>query len=188
MLIAAADYLPHAQSAEGKIPHMYLDTVGVVTVGIGHALATPTSAIALPFILRTTGQPASPAEITADYASVKARPAGLVASHYKAFSRIFLSEAAIADLFVRDMDDFLPGLTAAIPDLANFPRTAQLALIDMAFNLGVHGLVSKFPRMIRCVSDRNWSEAARECRRPQLGEERNRLVEAWFAEAGGHYA
>ena len=180
MLIKPADYLPHANLAEGNIPHMYLDTVGVVTVGIGHALATPAAAAALPFVLRATGQPAGAAQIGADYARVKTQPSALIASHYKAFGQTHLSETTIADLFAQDMNQFLPGLAAAIPGFADFPKTAQLALVDMAFNLGVRGLVSKFPKMMRFVSARDWTGCARECRRPQLNEGRNRQVAAWF--------
>lgn len=183
MLIKPTDYLPHAKLAEGNIPHMYLDTVGIVTVGIGHALATPDAAAALPFIMRAAGQPAGPAQIAADYASVKAQPSGMVARHYRAFSRTLLSEDAIANRFAQDMNEFLPSLATAIPGLADFPMTVQLVLVDMAFNLGVRGLVSKFPKMMCSVSARDWTGCARECRHPQLSDDRNQQVAAWFVDA-----
>lgn len=185
MLIVPTDYLPHAKLAEGSISHMYLDTVGVVTVGIGHALATPAAAASLPFTMRATGQPASPAQIGADYASVKAQPADRAANFYETFSQTNLTDSAIADLFSQDMGKFLPGLVTAIPGFADFPSAAQLALVDMAFNLGIGGLLSKFPKMMSSASVRDWTGCARECRRPQLNDDRNRQVAAWFTSAAG---
>ena len=41
---------------EGKIPHMYLDTKGLVTVGVGYLLATVVEAQKLPFIVDKTGK------------------------------------------------------------------------------------------------------------------------------------
>lgn len=183
MLIVPTDYLPHAKLAEGNISHMYLDTVGVVTVGIGHALATPAAAASLPFTMRATGQPASAAQIGADYTSVKTQLAGRAGSFYETFSQTVLTDDAIADLFGQDMNRFLPGLVSKVPGFADFPRAAQLALVDMAFNLGVSGLLSKFPKMMRFVSAHNWAGCATECRRPQLSDERNRQTIEWFADA-----
>ena len=39
---------------EGKIPHMYLDTKGYVTVGIGHLLKDVAAAQKVPFLVRNT--------------------------------------------------------------------------------------------------------------------------------------
>ena len=44
---------------EGCISHMYLDTVGKVTVGVGNMLPTAEAAVELPFIDRDTGASAT---------------------------------------------------------------------------------------------------------------------------------
>ena len=41
----------HIKHGEGSINHMYLDTVGKVTVGVGNMLPSIESAQALPFVL-----------------------------------------------------------------------------------------------------------------------------------------
>lgn len=183
MQITPDDYLPYAKEFEGSIPYMYLDTAGVVTIGIGHALETPAEATAIPFTLRASGQLASAAQIDADYVGVKAQPSGQIASYYKPFSQTGLGDDGIADLFRQDLGEFLPTLAARVPGYAEFPATAQLALLDLAFNLGVNGLLTKFPKMMAFVTQRNWAGSAGQCRRPQLGDQRNQQVAAWFQSA-----
>lgn len=48
---------------EGKVPWMYLDSKGLVTVGVGFYLKDVTQAQALPFINMSTGNPATADEI-----------------------------------------------------------------------------------------------------------------------------
>jgi GH24 family phage-related lysozyme (muramidase) len=59
--------------SEGYVEHMYLDTKGLVTVGIGNMLPSVAAAQALPFVNRSTGNRATADEIAADYASVESQ-------------------------------------------------------------------------------------------------------------------
>ncbi|MBM3597559.1 MAG: hypothetical protein FJX35_05050 [Alphaproteobacteria bacterium] len=183
MRITAAAYLPFARDFEGSVPHLYLDTVGVVTVGIGHALESVEEATDLPFTAGPHGPKASAAQIEADYLRVKAQPKGRTAGFYRRFSQIVLADAAIADLFVADADDVLADLARRIPEFDTLPAPAQLALLDLALNLGVRGLLEGFPRMLGCLARRHWAGCATESRRPQLGDARNRQVAAWLRAA-----
>ena len=180
MRITPADYLPFARSFEGAIPYLYLDTAGIVTVGIGHALETAGEAAVLPFVLGAGGARATTAEIEADYAAVKALPKGRVAAFYRPFSRTVLGDDAIADLFTTDLNDFLAELGRKVAGFDELPRGAQLALLDMAYNLGVRGLLEGFPRMMNCLARHDWSGCARESRRPQLSAARNQQVADWL--------
>ncbi len=54
------------KNGEGCISHMYLDTVGKVTVGVGNMLPTADAATALPFIRTGSGNNATENEIRAD--------------------------------------------------------------------------------------------------------------------------
>lgn len=42
-------------------------------------------------------------------------------------------------------------------------NTRQSALLDMAFNLGLAGLVNGFPKMIACIQADDWIGAAAQC-------------------------
>jgi GH24 family phage-related lysozyme (muramidase) len=55
---------------EGKVTHMYLDSKGFVTVGVGHLIKDLTSAQKLNF-KKSNNMPASKDEIKADYDAVK---------------------------------------------------------------------------------------------------------------------
>ncbi|MFT7186732.1 MAG: GH24 family phage-related lysozyme (muramidase), partial [Pseudohongiellaceae bacterium] len=49
----------HIKHGEGSINHMYLDTVGKLTVGVGNMLPNSGAASELPFILEDSRKPAS---------------------------------------------------------------------------------------------------------------------------------
>lgn len=42
-------------------------------------------------------------------------------------------------------------------------ETRKSVFLDLAFNLGVSGLVRGFPKMIKCAATGDWDEAAVEC-------------------------
>lgn len=54
-----------------------------------------------------------------------------------------------------DFDDLL----AQFPNFGNFPLPAQIALLDMLYNLGPVGL-AKFGRLRNAIIKRDWDEAA----------------------------
>lgn len=58
-----------------------------------------------------------------------------------------------------------------------------MAMLDMAFNLGVNGFVIKFPSMKKAIEKRDWITTAKESNRPQVSKARNELVKKWFNEA-----
>lgn len=179
--ITAEDYLPHARVAEGSVPWMYLDTVGIVTVGIGHAMTHAADACLLPFNIG--GRLATTEEIAADFAAVQAMPKGQIAANYKSRTQCRLDQDAIAGVYAADFDAKLPELAKRISGFDAFPQPVQLALADMGFNLGVQGLLTKFPKLMRAVGSRDWKTCALECRRPQLSAARNLQTARWFKDA-----
>jgi GH24 family phage-related lysozyme (muramidase) len=132
---------------EGNVPYMYLDTVGRVTVGVGHMIASSSLAQELSFVVRGTAQPASAAQIVADYNSVSAQPKGMLFTHYQPFTRLQMTPAAVDQLLEKDIAQMESGVRASFRGYDNYPAPAQDALLDMAFNLGVNGLVTKFPKL-----------------------------------------
>ncbi|MFV2058690.1 MAG: hypothetical protein ACC707_19680, partial [Thiohalomonadales bacterium] len=72
---------------EGAISHMYLDSKGLVTVGVGYLIINLTEAQKLPFTTQK-GMKATAVEIKADYDAVKKQPANRLASFYKRFTKL----------------------------------------------------------------------------------------------------
>ena len=64
--------------------------------------------------------------------------------------------------------------------LQQLPQDAQVVLIDMAYNLGISGLL-KFKRMLRAIADRDWERVALEMQNSkwyhQVGKRSKHLME-----------
>jgi GH24 family phage-related lysozyme (muramidase) len=165
---------------EGNIPYMYLDTVGKVTVGVGHMIASPDLAQGLSFVVRGTSQAASAAQIAADYNSVHSQRPAMVASQYKPFTKLEMTPAAIDQLLDTDIAGMESGVRSAFRGYDNYPAPAQDALLDMAFNLGVSGLVTKFPKLKAAAEAGNWQTCANECQRNGISQARNDKTKAMF--------
>jgi hypothetical protein len=56
----------------------------------------------------------------------------------------------------------------------------------MAFNLGVNGLISHFPRLIAAVKARDWKTCAAQCHRNGISDERNQKTLDLFRQALAH--
>lgn len=167
---------------EGCVPYMYLDTAKppVVTCGIGMALPSVAHAQQLPWMVG--GEPAEPADVREDYSRVMAAEPGMAAGFYERLTRCRLAPEECH----RRLESFLEGLWGRVRvqlEADGLPVPAQEALMDMAFNLGVSGVMRKFPRMLAAITERNWEAAARESHRMGVGEKRNQAVAQLFREA-----
>lgn len=173
------------KEGEGCISHMYLDTVGKVTVGVGNMLNKPSSAAALPFILEENREKATPELIEEEFELVNSQTPGKVAKYYKQFTKLILSEHEINQLLDVRLDKFESKLKIDFPKYDSYPEDAKLGLIDMAYNLGNKGLVSKFPTFTNAARKGDWLTCANECRRKQLQDSRNELVKSLFLRCAG---
>ncbi len=171
-------FLAKLESFEGSIPWMYRDTVGKVTVGVGVMLPDAAAAMALPF--ERSGQPVSQAEIAAEFARVDALPMGRAAHFYCKANGPELSGNEIDDLLRSVILRFEEELRAKIAGYDNFPDQARMALLDMAYNLGLDGLLKGFPRLIQAAEEGDWKQAAAQCFRHGPGAARNQWTEAMF--------
>lgn len=171
------------KESEGLVRHMYLDTRGFVTVGVGQMLPDAESAKHLPFINVATLEPATPEEIESDYQSVKNQPPGLRAALYEAHTKLALPLPDIEALLRRRIEEFEEGLREEFPDYDAYPEDAREGLFDMAYNLGLSGLVRKFPTFTAAAKRQDWATCARECHRQGIGEYRNRKTRELFERA-----
>jgi len=70
-----------------------------------------------------------------------------------------ITEAEAAHLLSNDIDDFQSRLTREIPWMVGLDPIRQRVLIDMAFNLGVPGLL-KFKRTLAAIRGKEYDRAA----------------------------
>ena len=104
---------------------------------------------------------------------------------FKDLTRLDLSDAEIWTLAMRDIENVRNELrdSERFPKMATYPRSAQLGLYDMGYNLGVPNLIKVFEKFTPAVQWRNWKVAAAESHRLQPNEERNRAVQEMFEKA-----
>lgn len=169
--------------SEGNIPHMYLDNVGKVTIGIGNLISSAAYACTLSLVNRTTSKAATNQEITADFDAVSKQPRGLAPARYRPFTALDLPSSAIDLLFQNRVQEFLRLLKVSYPKYDFYPQSAQLALMDMGFNLGVSGLKSTWPKLNQAIDKQDWKAASLSCFRPQVNIMRNAEVKRLFEKA-----
>lgn len=173
------------KTGEGSIPHMYLDSVGKVTVGVGNMLPDAHAALALPFVVKENGAPASPAQIQDEFNLVLRQEPRHPAPYYSRYCDLMLTDEEINALLDRRIDDFEAGLRQQFQHFDQFPEQAKLGMLDMAFNLGISGLVSKFPAFTRAARSADWETCAIECKRKQVQTSRNETVKQLFLSCTG---
>jgi len=125
---------------EGVCRWMYLDTKGKVTTGVGFLIDSIQAAQALPWAVRSTGHPASPAEIAQEWRRVhtmqdKKHLNGLNAVWVNS-SRLRISDDTIDRQLDKMTPDYFNGVKRTLTDLDSFPADAQLALLDEAWQNG----------------------------------------------------
>lgn len=177
------DFKREIKASEGSISHMYLDTVGKVTVGVGNMLPDVASAQKLSFVDRKTQQTATKDAIKTDFETVSKLNKGMIASSYKKDTKLDLPNTAINTLLDSRIASFKNEIKLKFPSFDTYPMTVQFALLDMAFNLGTNGLVTKFPSFKKAIEAKEWKTAAKESNRPQVSSSRNATVKKWLEEA-----
>ena len=164
---------------EGTVEHMYLDTKGYVTVGIGHLLKDVVSAQALNFVHQADeNKKAIKEEIKTDFEEVKKQTKGKLASSYKKHTKLKLKQADIDKLTNKHIETFESELKNIYgsTEFAGYPSEVRLALFDMIFNLGMSTLKNKFKNFNKHIKAKSWASAAKESNRPDVSKARNKYV------------
>jgi GH24 family phage-related lysozyme (muramidase) len=162
-----------AKQFEGSINHLYLDTNGAVHVGVGRMLPDSAAAAKLDFLHNTDDSPASAQEKVDEFAAVEGKQPNKLASFYKQFTTLHLTQATIDTLLTDDLVRSVGSLEARLPDYATYPVSVQEALLDMMFNLGESRLMKRFPKFIAAIKSKDFKTAAKECHRLRVGSARN---------------
>lgn len=165
---------------EGYIDHLYRDSKGNATIGIGCLISGVRQACELPLVVAPSGRRASPEEIAAEFYRVMMLDPDLSAETYRAPSgqpRLYLTHDAIVDLGLSRLRALLPGLVRLFPGFYAFPEPAQECLIDLGWNAGLYapkGLAG-WPNLRRSVNSvpPDWIAAAPETHCATSREARN---------------
>lgn len=171
---------------EGRVEHIYLDTEGYVTVGVGHLIVNADAAKRLNFVHQKTNKKATEDQIVEDYNSVKKQVKGLVANSYRRFTKLKLSNVDIDKLTNQHVAQFERelGKIYGSEAFSNYPSKVRLALFDMIFNLGMTKLRNEFVNFNLHIKDRDWLLAAEESNRLGIADARNTYVRELLEKAG----
>lgn len=174
--------LEEIRGHEGKVAHIYLDSRGNVTVGIGQLLRTAAGAKKLPFVHRRAGQKATEEEIEQEFRKIEEQEPNLAAGKYKRLTRLELPEEEIEKLFSKQVERFEAGARKQFKGFDGYPLAAQIALVDMAYNVGLAGL-ARFKRLKAAAERGDWKAAAEAAQRKGIGEQRNQRTKELFLKA-----
>ena len=162
---------------EGTIAHMYLDSKGYVTVGIGHLITSVAEAQKLVFIVANTSKKASATEIRTDYDNVKKQTMNLLATAYKKHTTLKLTQLEIDKLTNNHIDTFYKELKRIYLSFDTYPAEVRMALYDMIFNLGMTNLKNSWPTFNKHIKALEWQKAANNSKRKApISAARNKYV------------
>jgi GH24 family phage-related lysozyme (muramidase) len=179
---------------EGNIEHMYLDSNGFVTVGVGHMIPNASHAAALTFYVTKTAVPATEEQKKAEYEAILKESKGKVASWYKSKTSLFMKPADIDALTRKHIESFekelknLYSAPAYPPGFEKFPEEVRLALFDMIFNLGATKLRNSYLSFNLAIAKSDWEKAASQCFRKGIQVTRNNYVKDLFQKAAAKKA
>jgi hypothetical protein len=179
---------------EGNIGHMYLDTKGLVTIGIGNLIDPLSLATPLPFQFKignragaVAGRIATTQEIEAEWRSLKNHPLKIALARRGARScdpltNLELTMLERQFLFDRVTNKQEMQLTAYFPDFGKWPGDAQLGVMAMAWGLGMY-FPPRFPRFTAACRKQDFDAAAKECTISNWRPERNAASVRFFTNA-----
>ena len=178
-----AAYEPHCKNFENTVLWLYLDTEGFVTFATGHMLPSASAACAHPF-LGADDTLASDETITAAYLAVQRMEKGHTPAYYRNVTPFLtITQAAADEILSADLTYTDGALMTRLSGYEAMPLCVQLALMDMAFELGVSGLVLGYPKLLAACEAGQWDTAAAECHRNGPGVLRNAWTQKQFEAA-----
>ena len=150
---------------EGRVPWMYLDIKGLVTIGLGCLIDPIGTAESLNFVERISKKPATKQAIINEWKSVKARTDLARKGHRAARSvtALELPEHEIDRLARERLNRNADYLKKTFPDFGAWPADAQLATLSMAWAMGA-GFSKTFKLWTAAAKAHNWIECANQCR------------------------
>lgn len=177
---------------EGYIKHLYLDTEGNVTIGVGHMIPNKNAMSGVTMYKVQNDkitQPATLQEKMDEYEVIRKMPFGADFSdkYYKKHTSLTMKDLDVDFLTNKHIDKFYSELKSIYTKNKGYPvdfdslhQNVQLALFDMAFNMGTPTLKNNFPKFNSALKSNDYKLAAKESHRKDIGEDRNNYVRDLF--------
>jgi GH24 family phage-related lysozyme (muramidase) len=173
---------------EGRIPHLYLDTVGKVTVGIGHMVPNKVAMSTVAMYKKGANNIlviATAAEKDVEYDAIKKQPFGwnYEATSFKKHTTLIMKDEDINAQRDKHIQSFYKELTGYYTTANGFtkafdtmPSEVQKALFDMVFNLGITKLKNQYIKFNGFIKSEKWDDAAKQSNRLGISPIRNKYV------------
>ncbi len=173
---------------EGCIPHLYLDTVGKVTVGIGHMVPNKIAMSTVTMYKKGANNLlvlATLAERHAEYDVITKQPFGRSygAASFKKHTTLIVKDADINVQrdkhilsFYKELTGYYTTANRFVKAFDSMPVEVQKALFDMAFNLGITKLKNQYVKFNGFIKLEKWDEAAKQSNRVGISPVRNKYV------------
>src|ERR1043166_1585827 len=184
------EYIKKLKVFEGFADHMYLDSKGFVTIGVGILLSNAGAAKSAGITLsnRETGKAATTEEIATDFDSVKKAPKGMFPpSKYEKYTKLYAS-AGLDSALKQSLNTAKSDAKSFFPDFNSLPESTRWALVDMAYNLGGAGrkkfakLKAALEKAVESKKKEDFEAAAKESKRGGIQQSRNDAIYDWIAE------
>jgi GH24 family phage-related lysozyme (muramidase) len=189
--VAWYDFIRHD---EGNVAYMYLDTKGLVTIGIGNLIDPVSLARPLPLQFKANNKANAPAGRLATHAEIEKEWA-FIKNHPKrqqfidkghllcaAETDLELSEVNRLQLFEAKSASNERQLRGYFTEYDVWPADAQLALMAMAWGLGA-GFPSKWPKFRAACTKKDFDAAAAESKVSSWTARRNDPSKRMFTNA-----
>ena len=170
-------YLPTLKQWEGAVPWMYLDSCGNVTLWVG--LMIPDAGAAIDYPLKSNNQtPATAQEIENAWNQVHGMQEGHLPAFYAYSGCLRIDPDDGDEIVLGRLDTLVDTLQKGISGFSGMRQSWQMALLDLAYNLGPSGLLKGYPQLLAAVEHGNGHLAAAQCHRNGISADRN----SWCAE------
>lgn len=178
---------------ENKYSKFYVDSVGKITIGVGHMIPTKEDFLELLPYFHKIGSPsvrATPKMMEDEWkrlAKLKANYKGLykeTGPHtYTKDALIEMDDSQIKIDAKDKIDEKINDMTSYYKTIFNAPYPAQLALLDMIYNVGLPKMKKNFKSFNEAINNGHWLIAAKESHRKGIREIRNKKIAAFFRSA-----
>lgn len=190
--LSPTQYIERLKTFEGYADHLYLDSVGKVTIGVGLMYGSADTLVGsnITFRTKTNGKIASASDIRDEFKRISKLSKGRGASFYRSKCLLMADGADLQGRLMRRLSTALtdalyfyntgkPVPNAKFEKFSDLPGNVQLALLDMAFNLG-RGKLGKFQSLRNALKQGDWLNAAKNSHRRGIQSSRNETIYNWI--------
>lgn len=153
---------------EKRINHFYLDSVGKVTVGIGHMMPNKTAVSSITMYKvknKLPGTMATLIEKQKEFDTILKQKKNYKAEWYAKHTTMIMKDADSTSLLNKHVDSFYKELSSTYKKSKGYPddfdkldKDVQAALFDMIFNLGANQIVNKFIKFDTALKASDWKK------------------------------